>query len=164
MPVGIIIARFYKDEGGAWFRRHRAIQSLASILNILAFFVIVSYTEGRQGAHFQSSHQVIGLIIFILGVLQPLGGFLRPHKSEGESPSSLRRFWEFTHRWVGRAIVILSIFNINLGTSFLVNPVRFRVAWIVIVALLAVLYTFKEFQKLGRQNRKSKDNAKYVNV
>ena len=152
MPVGIIIARFYKDGDGAWFRMHRLIQTLASILNIVAFITIVAYTENNGDTHFALPHQITGLTIFILGVLQPLNGFLRPHK-DTDHVSTGRKIWEFAHRWIGRLLVILGIYNINGGMNITINISAFRVIWIVVIVLLGVFYSFKEFQKFGRSKQ-----------
>ncbi|KAI2508640.1 putative catecholamine binding [Fragilaria crotonensis] len=66
---------------GFWFQLHRGLNALAAILTIAAFSIAV-YIFNKEGEdeHFtEETHHTLGLVIFILTLLQALNGFLRPH-------------------------------------------------------------------------------------
>lgn len=66
---------------GSWFQLHRGLNALAAILTIISFSIAV-YTMSKEGyeEHFSiNSHHTVGLIIFILTLLQALNGVFRPH-------------------------------------------------------------------------------------
>jgi hypothetical protein len=66
---------------GSWFQLHRGLNALAAILTIVSFSIAV-YTLSKEGyeEHFSvDSHHTVGLVIFILTLLQALNGVFRPH-------------------------------------------------------------------------------------
>merc|ERR1712032_1610140 len=67
------------------------------------------------------AHGSIGVIIMILGILQPINAFFRPHKEKGHAPSTKRRVWEMLHKGSGYTAVLLAIVNIAIGTT-LIRP------------------------------------------
>ena len=66
---------------GVWFQIHRGLNTIAAILTIVAFSIAVHLINQLPGAeHFTSiTHHSLGLVIFILTLLQALGGIFRPH-------------------------------------------------------------------------------------
>ncbi|KAI2508642.1 putative catecholamine binding [Fragilaria crotonensis] len=75
---------------GAWFHLHRGLNALAAILTIVAFSIAV-HTMSKEGyeEHFSiNSHHTVGLILFILTLLQALNGVFRPHLPPGSEEVS----------------------------------------------------------------------------
>jgi hypothetical protein len=66
---------------GFWFQLHRGLNALAAILTIVSFSIAV-YIFNKKGEdeHFtEETHHTVGLVIFILTLLQALNGLFRPH-------------------------------------------------------------------------------------
>jgi hypothetical protein len=71
---------------------------------VLGFGIIVAHVSAG-GEHFEGTHQKLGLATFILMLLQPLNGLLRPAKAKHVEPISwARRAWEAGHKWFGRGL------------------------------------------------------------
>jgi hypothetical protein len=119
---------------GLWFQIHRALNTLSVTFTIIAFAIAVAALNkdfGSDAGHFQpqegtsGSHRTIGLVIFILAILQAMGGLLRPHlpaKPDEEAPtnsppekSGVRKSWEIGHRVFGLAIVGMCWYQVQLG-------------------------------------------------
>ncbi len=59
-----------------WFKYHRIIQSVGLVVAIIAFILALSMIKG---SHFDEPHHRLGLVVMILGILQPLNALIRPH-------------------------------------------------------------------------------------
>ena len=62
------------------------------------------------------AHGAMGLIVMILGLLQPLNAFFRPHNQPGEEKSKHRQYWEYVHKGSGYFAIVLAVPTIFLGT------------------------------------------------
>ena len=63
-------------------------------------------------------HEVLGVLVMVLGWLQPLNALLRPHapnRKEGEAKSTLRLAWEVAHKSLGYVTTLCAIINIFFG-------------------------------------------------
>ncbi len=60
-----------------WFQLHRAIQTTGLIFAIVGFIMALSFVS--KGNHFTATHHKLGLTVMIIGLLQPLNAFIRPH-------------------------------------------------------------------------------------
>ncbi|XP_046558230.1 putative ferric-chelate reductase 1 [Haliotis rubra] len=120
--VGMIIARYYKlmwpdkTVGGAniWFQVHRACMSGTLLVTIIAFVLIFveveGYTEAEETS--QKAHPILGIIVTVLVVLNPLMALLRP------GPRSERRvIFNWAHYLVGKGAFILAAVTIFLGMT-----------------------------------------------
>ena len=73
--------------------------------------------------HFNDTHEVLGLVIFLFATLQGLGGVLRPRlvkqNLEREEPltkeQKFRKVWEVFHRVLGVALVCMAWSNCQSG-------------------------------------------------
>ena len=71
-PTGVLVARYYRcGQSQAWLVIHVIIQSTALVMSIAAF-VIVFLASGPPNF----PHAIIGIILQIFAVQQPINGFL----------------------------------------------------------------------------------------
>lgn len=123
-----------------WFQIHRTLNTLVVLFTIAAFAIAVAAInqetpDGAPKNHFNRSfsngHRTIGLVIFVLAVVQAIGGILRPHLPPPESKASdeengppesspqpksgLRFVWEIAHKVVGLSILCLCWYQVQLG-------------------------------------------------
>lgn len=151
-PLGIICARFLKHKGPIWFKLHQAIQwlgVLVSTIGVIIIFVTLSPSHFNEPG---KAHKIIGMIVMILGWLQPLNAALRPHPPEqGETKSLRRLFWEFCHKYSGRAASIASFAVIFMGI-WLIHSIQIisdmaRMAWfgvqLALMMLFGVIYIWR---------------------
>ncbi|KXJ05884.1 Cytochrome b561 and DOMON domain-containing protein [Exaiptasia diaphana] len=108
--------------------------------------------------HFKFAHGAIGLDIMIVGVMQPLNGFFRPHKSPDGSRTLKRIIWEWYHKLAGRFALILALINICLGLFLDVVPVAAWAVWYAYLCVLCLLYVVMEI-RLRRKNSARTGNA-----
>jgi hypothetical protein len=100
-----------------WFQGHRTIQSIGVALQLLGFFFVFLF---KKGAHFQRPHEIIGLIVVFLGIMQPINAQIRHHKSIGHpgpngEKTRNRVIWEIVHKGSGWMCVTLGMVNVVLG-------------------------------------------------
>jgi hypothetical protein len=121
LPAGAIIARFCKHRpNGLWFKLHRGIQIFGLLLTIIGWIIALTYFDGFGGGEgFVSyEHGICGMVVMILGCLQPFNAFIRPHAPEdpAEDKTTLRTTWEVIHKGSGWFAVLLAIPTIALGS------------------------------------------------
>ena len=80
-PVAIVsaICRRLIPGEGVWFQIHRAANFMSCVLTIAGFGLAVAVYNAAGIPHFGASHQRIGIVIFVIVLLQVLNGMLRPH-------------------------------------------------------------------------------------
>jgi len=123
LPLGVIWAHGARNYtrtccgSPVWFQGHRIVQSLGWLLQLLGFICILIHKSTGGARHFSSGHEVVGLIVVILGTLQPLNAQLRhlPFVGHGEPKTPYRRYWEWLHKGCGYSAVIGGFINILLG-------------------------------------------------
>eukprot|EP01064_Diplonema_japonicum_P028918 TRINITY_DN454_c1_g1_i1.p1 TRINITY_DN454_c1_g1~~TRINITY_DN454_c1_g1_i1.p1 ORF type:complete len:547 (+),score=114.30 TRINITY_DN454_c1_g1_i1:45-1685(+) len=113
---GVLIGRYWKAGDPKWFQAHRALMSIGLLLAIIGFGLIIPSVQSK---HFMFAHGGIGLAVMIVGLLQPLNAFVRPHKAPA---STLRTVWELVHKNAGRLALLLANINIILGMLLLIAP------------------------------------------
>lgn len=90
-------------------------------MQLVGFAAIVAHKTGVK--HFSAPHEIIGLIVVIVGSLQPLNAQLRHlpfvgHPSpEGERTLG-RKVWEVMHRGLGYLAVFGGVLNVCLGIYY----------------------------------------------
>jgi len=164
IPCGVIIAALMRQRDPLWFKIHRIVQSVGLVVTLIAFIIAVSvfnvFTAGSQSANL--AHGCIGIVVMIIGVLQPLNALLRPHLPEaGEAKSTKRKVWEIYHKGGGYLAVLLAVINIILGTTL--TPWRdnmligyFVGGGIIIIGLVVyTIYDKKTFQEKDSAEKSS---------
>lgn len=124
-PVGIIVARYWRDDwpekkacGTAiWFQAHRVLQSFTVIFTLLGIFCVFAYsgiydTQDTAPAVIWQAHPIIGLLVMCIIIVQPIMAVLRPAKD-----SRWRPYFKLSHMLLGRLACILAIFNIFVGLA-----------------------------------------------
>jgi len=125
LPSGTILAKFFKHRpDGLWFKLHRAIQSFGLLLAIIGWIIALMNFNVFLDVGFRNyQHGICGMVVMILGILQPLNAIARPHlPKDGEEKAFKRKAWEIVHRGSGWAAVLLAVPTIWLGTLSLPNP------------------------------------------
>eukprot|EP00756_Hemistasia_phaeocysticola_P045404 Hpha_TRINITY_DN19160_c0_g1::TRINITY_DN19160_c0_g1_i1::g.94774::m.94774 len=142
LPAGVITAKMLKHRPGAlWFKMHRILQPVGLCMALAGFIIALTqfdvFVEGGRGA--AKIHGILGIIVMILGLLQPINAAVRPHAPQpGEDKPLVRRVWEWVHKGCGWLAVILGFVNVALGTIVVPLPygARFQITLGVFGGLL----------------------------
>ena len=107
-PLSICIMKYLKIIQP--FEIHRCIQYIGFILNTMGFISIVVATQVENNSHFKTSHQILGLILYILLFIQIICAYIRPKPSF----SFIRFIWEWFHWAFGYALLLIGYINMYL--------------------------------------------------
>lgn len=144
LPLGMAIARYGQavQPKGWWFKMHRGIQSVGLIIAVIAFGLAIDMVQEKSSdLHFVRAHHQLGLAVMIVGLLQPINAFIRPHvPPAGSAKSTPRRVWEFAHKNLGRLAIIGGFCNVVIGLNLDATKIHgdFQVALSVIYYLIFV--------------------------
>ncbi|GFH49968.1 hypothetical protein CTEN210_06444 [Chaetoceros tenuissimus] len=159
LPIGAIIPLAFKNSFKAkdtWFKVHQIMQTTGVIFMCTGCAVVFI----NALTHFDSSHKVLGLIVFVMAVLQTLNGFMRP-KAVQEKKSKSRLLWETVHRYVGRSTLLLAWVNMYMGITYLedmysLNPTGTKIL-IGVQSVLIAIITLAALSKLTIFRDQSRD-------
>ena len=116
---GLFFARYTRDNWPdtklfgtkVWFQFHRFLMIVVVLGTIASIVVIfVDLNEFTQQEGLVKTHAIIGLVVLVLAVAQPIGALLRPHPGTPNRP-----IFNFFHRAFGVSAFILAIVAIILG-------------------------------------------------
>jgi len=187
LAIGSSILRRVLEQVGFsksfWFTMHRGLHLMAALLTMIAFILAVVAINEQSTVdpqHFSTSntkHPVVGLVIFLLTMLQALGGLVRPHApsvspvskvqekdeetmaaavvkaaSKVETKSGVRRVWEIGHRVVGTTLLGMAWWQIQSGWNLYAERVTFEdsltsVFWSVVGSLCGILVGLFVYQQ-----------------
>ncbi|XP_075524054.1 cytochrome b561 and DOMON domain-containing protein At3g07570-like [Primulina tabacum] len=108
IPIGAMIARYMRHWDPQWFYSHAIIQFTGFTLGAIGVFCGLAL-ENRLDIYVDK-HKALGIFVLILGGLQVLAIFVRPHRA-----SKVRKYWNWYHSNVGRLLIVLAIINIFYG-------------------------------------------------
>ncbi|KAL3869445.1 hypothetical protein ACJMK2_042126 [Sinanodonta woodiana] len=122
--IGILTARYYKSVWSTktfmkqkiWFQVHRATMVSCFVLTAIAFIIIFVESGGysnipkREGYQYLQAHPVLGIIVTILCVSNPIMTLFRPHPG-----TKYRPIFNWAHWAVGMSGYILSAICICFG-------------------------------------------------
>lgn len=151
MPLGVMMARFLKglpktvDGRDPWFICHRSVQIFASCLAISGFCIALYFTSHNHGKHFNCLHSIIGLMVLVVVLSNPIFSVLRPPKLH-----YLRWVWELAHFCCGYGGLLMAGWAIILGLIRIDASNTFLALYITTVFSLIILYTGLQ----ARQNKK----------
>jgi len=139
LPLGAIISnRFRAQLPETWIHWHRNLQMAGWALQLVGCIMAIIYVE-LHSAHFSSFHTFIGLLVVIVGTLQPVNALLRPHRpEEGQVKTRLRATWELMHKGLGWLAVVLGMLNLLFGIILLVKKGYDSIA-VGVASLLAIV-------------------------
>lgn len=122
LPLGVLVAMCNRHENW-WFRIHKNMQYLGWFLQIVG--VVMAFVYKNDGSHFVGRpiavyHMFGGLLVVIIGTLQPLNACCRPHDNKKDSTrgtmcNDTRVLWEFFHKNLGRLAILFGVLNCFLG-------------------------------------------------
>jgi len=123
LPFGVLCARHlrlspYKPLGKpVWFQGHRLLQSIGLLLQLLGLVFIMVY---KKASHFKLPHELVGIVVVLLGTLQPVNACFRNlacvgHPKPDGTKTVARQIWEYVHKGFGITAVLLGILNLIFG-------------------------------------------------
>ncbi|KAK3711397.1 hypothetical protein QZH41_013506, partial [Actinostola sp. cb2023] len=152
LQLGAFIARYFRHKDPWWFKMHRGLQ-VSGLLFAIAGFVCAVMSVPFD--HFKFAHGAIGLDVMIVGLLQPLNGFFRPHRFPDGSRSTKRIIWEWYHKLAGRFALVLALINICLGLFLDVVPTVAWAVWYGYLGVLCLLYVIFEVRSRCKHGSKT---------
>jgi len=144
LPLGALFASATRGDQPVlptphWPKVHMGIQIAGVVLFTIGFTVAVVATDDVKGKHLDGTHQLMGLIVCIVGWLQLLMAFVRPANNP-EKESLIHKIWSWKHRILGVGMLVLAIINIFSGMSK--HGVSTTYRWLFAVWLLLLLAAF----------------------
>jgi hypothetical protein len=185
LAVGASIIRslleFMGLPKGMWFQIHRGLNMIAAILTICSFSIAVYLFNEEPGAvnFTELTHHTLGLVIFILTLLQAISGICRPHLPHPNLPTvhidgdyesnqnfeedpkavpaekrTTRIIWEYGHRIVGAAILGMAWWEVQDGISLFLErfPDSYNltpVFWAVVISISGIVALLFAYQTFG---------------
>ena len=114
LPIGGLVPRLLRrtlSRNGRWFRLHRGLQVGGLLISIAGLSIALSRPEFGT---LNTLHGYLGLGVMVLGVLQPVNAYFRPHPPKADDVKSCGRLlWELLHKlsgWVALGFAIVTIF------------------------------------------------------
>ncbi|XP_061372876.1 cytochrome b561 and DOMON domain-containing protein At3g61750 [Gastrolobium bilobum] len=134
LPVGAIVARYFRHKDPLWFYLHSVIQFVGFAFG-LGTVLLGLQLYAEMHVHIPA-HRGIGIFVFVLSILQILAFFLRPNKD-----SKFRKIWNLYHSWFGRLAVFFAALNIVLGmqAAGAGNDWKIGYGFIVSIIIVAVI-------------------------
>uniref|UniRef100_A0A1D1XJT0 Ferric-chelate reductase 1 n=1 Tax=Anthurium amnicola TaxID=1678845 RepID=A0A1D1XJT0_9ARAE len=148
LPIGAIVARYFKQWDPLWYCVHVVIQFAGFIIGLAA--VVAGLALYHKLHANVPVHRGLGIFVFVLGILQVIAFFLRPDKD-----SKIRRYWNWYHHWVGRIALFLAAVNIILGIRVGGAGTAWKVGYGINLAFILTAVTVLEIILWVRWSRKS---------
>ncbi|CBI38284.3 unnamed protein product, partial [Vitis vinifera] len=144
MPIGIIVARYFKQFDPTWFYVHVSIQSGGFILGSVGV-VCGLVLNDRINANV-AKHKALGIVILVLGCLQVTAFLARPDKV-----SKVRKYWNWYHHGVGKVLIALAVVNVFYGIHLGNAGNGWNAGFGVVLASLLIVAIVAEFRKWARK-------------
>lgn len=144
IPCAVLLARYYTRQPGSAIRYHAYLQILAVGLSTVVF--VLGFFAVGPPRNLTNPHHGIGVAIYVLILLQALGGRL-VKKLAGR-----RSFRLHIHRWFGRAIALLGIVQVPLGLTLYGSPRHLFILYAVWMGFLLLLYFILDYRDQGRRD------------
>ncbi|KAH8889307.1 hypothetical protein GQ53DRAFT_842990 [Thozetella sp. PMI_491] len=141
VPVAVMMARFYNRRPGYAVRYHAYLQILALLLTTVVF--ILGFFAVGPPRNLTNPHHGIGVAIYVMFLLQAVGGRLVKHIGPRRS---LRLQ---LHRWSGRAITILGVVQVPLGLTLYGSPKFTFILYALWMAFLVLVYFILSYRHEG---------------
>ncbi|KAH9515394.1 DOMON domain-containing protein frrs1L [Bulinus truncatus] len=120
--IGLVVARFYKPvltgtmcSQKIWFQVHRFSMVLVLVITAIAFIIIFVKENGEWSdvegeASYLQGHPIMGVMVMILTILNPVMALFRPHPGTPKRP-----IFNWAHFLVGVSAHILGVITIFFG-------------------------------------------------
>ncbi|ESK83385.1 CBD9-like protein [Moniliophthora roreri MCA 2997] len=163
LPIGALLARYFRTFTPVWFKAHWAIQVFAGTVIISGVAVGIQGVSDLGGTHLDDTHMRLGVALFVLYFVQCFLGaiihFIKPSKFIGRPPQN------YLHAVLGLTIIALALYQVRTGYRQEWPKVSGRgaisnganIIWYIWVVLLPVLY-FVGLAFLPKQLRQEKES------
>uniref|UniRef100_A0A7N0V9Y8 Cytochrome b561 and DOMON domain-containing protein n=1 Tax=Kalanchoe fedtschenkoi TaxID=63787 RepID=A0A7N0V9Y8_KALFE len=149
LPVGAMIARYFKHKDPLWFYLHTVIQFLGFLL-IVANLVAGDMMYWEKDANLRA-HRILGIFAFVHACLQVMAFFVRPGKE-----SKMRKYWNWYHHWIGRLGLFYGAVNMMLGIQIAQGETEWKIGYGFLVgATLLAVTVLEVLSLLGRKEAKA---------
>ncbi|XP_022757553.1 cytochrome b561 and DOMON domain-containing protein At3g61750-like [Durio zibethinus] len=148
LPVGAIVARYFKHKDPLWYYLHAGIQFLGFILGLAAVLLGIQLYRSMNAEI--PAHRGIGIFVLVLSILQIMAFFLRPNKD-----SKNRRYWNWYHHWFGRIALFFGALNVILGIQLAGAGNQWKIGYGFLLALTLVAVIVLEASSCMRRRGKS---------
>ncbi|KAH6694055.1 hypothetical protein F5X68DRAFT_48700 [Plectosphaerella plurivora] len=139
VPAAVFLARFYTRAPG-YARHYHGILNGFVILLLTPVFILGWFAVGPNRS-WTNPHHVIGLAVYIMFLLQLIGGRIV------RNISGLRPSLRLTiHQWSGRLIALLGIIQVPLGLTLYGSPKFTFILFAVWMAILLLAYFILDFR------------------
>ncbi|PMB66402.1 hypothetical protein BM221_007391 [Beauveria bassiana] len=144
VPFSVMTIRFYDRNPGRAVVYHGQLQVLASLM-LLVIFILGFFAVGPS-RNLSNPHHGIGVAIFVLFILQLVGGRLVRNISKSRSLRIM------IHQWSGRAIGLLGIVQVPLGLTLYGSPKYLFILYALWMAFLFLLYFILSYRRAGHRD------------
>ncbi|XWW93561.1 hypothetical protein V2A60_001495 [Cordyceps javanica] len=144
VPFSVMTIRFYDRSPGRAVHYHGQLQVLASLM-LLVIFILGFFAVGPK-RNLTNPHHGIGVAIFVLFILQLVGGRLVRHITKSRSLRIM------IHQWSGRAIGLLGIVQVPLGLTLYGSPKYLFILYAVWMSFLFLLYFILSYRRAGHRD------------
>ncbi|KAL7921076.1 hypothetical protein ACQKWADRAFT_296857 [Trichoderma austrokoningii] len=145
VPLSVMLARFYTREPAHAIRYHARLNVFSGLLLTTAF--ILPFFAVGPSRSLTNPHHGIGVAIYVMFVVQLLGGRLIQHILKSRS---LR---VTLHKWLGRALALLGIVQVPLGLTLYGSPKVLFILYAVWMAFLLAVYFVLNYRAEGHHER-----------
>ena len=150
LQLGALVGRYCRHKDPFWFKFHRAAQSIGLVLATVGVVLGFLSANTLAAKHFTFAHSVLGLAIMLIGWIQPLNAWIRPHPGE-----KYREIWSFFHKNLGRMALMAALINIALGLMMAVVVDAVWITYLVLLCCFSIVYLTLEYQKSAPRRRKT---------
>ncbi|KAM0061160.1 putative DOMON domain, cytochrome b561/ferric reductase transmembrane [Helianthus debilis subsp. tardiflorus] len=145
IPIGAMIARYFKDDKSSWFYAHVFIQ-LSGFFTGLAGIITGIQLNSRIDVDVDK-HKAIGLAVVTLGCLQIIGALMRPKEK-----SKSRKYWNWYHHNIGRILIILAAFNVFYGIYLANLESEWNITYGIFLGILVLVALSLELRLLDKED------------
>ncbi|PHH66042.1 hypothetical protein CDD81_567 [Ophiocordyceps australis] len=143
VPISVMTARFYSRQPGYAIVYHAQLHVFSALM-LLAVFILGYFAVGPHRS-LSNPHHDIGVAIFVLFILQLIGGRLIRHITKRRSLRIM------IHQWCGRAIALLGIVQVPLGLTLYGSPRYLFVLYTLWMIFLLLVYFALTYRSQSRR-------------
>ena len=137
LPSGVISARFLKHRKDAlWFKIHSKLQPFGLLIAIIGWGIALArFDVFSNGPKLSLMHGSLGMLTMVLGIMQPINAFFRPHVAKDHPKTFNRLCWEYLHKGSGYTAICTGMITVSLGCLLAssVNLPGLGIAWACVV-------------------------------
>ncbi|CAF1224830.1 unnamed protein product, partial [Didymodactylos carnosus] len=162
-PFGFIVGR-HAPVTNTRKLLHMFLQIFGFLLAICGFAFGVHSVRAPSWLHFKHAHAIIGIITFILTIIQFVVGLIgamfvkRSNGNVKKKEVSIKKVnqeewrgykpWRLAHGLLGTLVLLLGLINISLGVFLAVLPLPVWIIWFIYMGILVIILVLLEIKKL----------------